>query len=339
MTENEGQMESLLLRYYDGELRPEEIREVEAWMNASESNMEIARQVYCICLATDEDLHKTEKSVDADAALTKTRKRIAAGRFRRTFRFIEHAAAVLLIPVAGLAFWLAGRFADNADSTVEIRSTTGMVSCVILPDDSKVWLNSDSYLKYPARFRKERRVTLSGEGYFEVAKDARRKFVVEAGPTEVVVHGTEFNVEAYGDEIRTTLVSGSVSVIYEDSSHQDKMLCMQPFQQAVYNSLTGSMELRQENVLCDTSWKDGKIILDNTPLEDALRMIGNKYNVRFNIIDGNVKKYNFTGTFSNQSLDRIMHYFSISSDIHFRQTDSRQADRDGQSGRTVFEVY
>ena len=83
---------------------------------------------------------------------------------------------------------------------------------------------------------------------------------------------------------------------------------------------------------------DGKIILDNTSLEDALRMIGNKYNVRFQIKDEALKGYNFTGTFSNQSLDRILHYFSISSDLHFRQVGSGEPDRDGQTCRTVFEV-
>lgn len=71
---------------------------------------------------------------------------------------------------------------------VEIRSTTGMISAVTLPDNTRVWLNSNSKLVYPTRFSgKERRVRLCGEGYFEVTKDPKHKFVVEAKSTEVEV--------------------------------------------------------------------------------------------------------------------------------------------------------
>lgn len=333
MIQNE-QIESLLVRYYNGELDEKEEQDIKAWIDASAANRKIASEVYHICFAADSYMMETK----AGEALARTRKRIASGRFRRAVKAIERIAAALLLPVAGLSGWFISEYMAQRESIIEVRSTAGMVSCVTLPDETRVWLNSDSYLRYPSRFGKERRVTLTGEGYFDVTKDSRHKFVVEAGPTEIVVHGTEFNVDSYEDEIRTTLVSGSVGIRYENGDHHQRYLTLKPSQQAIYDAETGTMRLINENVLSNTSWKDGKIILDNTSLEDALRMIGNKYNVRFQIKDEALKGYNFTGTFSNQSLDRILHYFSISSDLHFRQVGSGEPDRDGQTCRTVFEV-
>lgn len=333
----ESRIEGLLVRYYNGELGAEQIAEVEAWMRASDANRKTAEQVYYLCFASD--ALQTKRHIDTAAALDSVRRRIRANRLRGMLRRFERVAAVLLLPLLVLTAWLVARSGSEFDSMVEIRSTTGMVSCVTLPDNTRVWLNSDSYLRYPTRFGRERRVTLYGEGYFNVAKNPDRKFIVEARSAEIEVYGTEFNVEAYdGDYIRTTLVSGRVGVRYEDQHHRRQTVRLMPDQQAIYNARTGFMYLNEADVTSNTSWKEGRIVLNNTLLDDALRMIGNKYNVQFVIRNDRLKGNKFTGTFSNQSLDVILRYFNISSNIRFRQLDARQADRDGTVGRAVFEV-
>lgn len=330
-------MENLLSRYYAGDLSAGEVAEVEAWMAASEENMKVAEQVYYICFASD--ALDSGKNIDAASAFMKVRRRIISGKFRAFLRKMERAAAIMLIPVAGFAAWLLFDMAHEFGSTIEVRSNPGMVSCITLPDSSRVWLNSDSYLRYPSRFGKERRVKLYGEGYFEVSKDPKHKFVVEAQSSEVVVHGTEFNVESYGNDwVRTTLVSGVVDMNYDDEFHHSKALRLKPSQQAIYNVKTGEMSIRGENVRCNTSWKDGKIVLENTSFEEALRMIGNKYNVNFIIRNDSHRHYRFTGTFSNQSLEVILRYFTISSGIHFNQIDERQTGKDSSAGRSMIEV-
>lgn len=335
---NESRMEGLLVRYYNGELTAEETAEVGRWLRASGENRKIAEQVYYLCFASD--ALETKKRINTAAAFAKVRSRIRAAQHKRMLRRLERAAAILLLPLLGFTAWLLAHVGGELDSMVEIHSTTGLVSCVTLPDNTRVWLNSDSYLRYPARFSKERRVTLYGEGYFNVAKDARHKFVVEAHSTEIEVYGTEFNVEAYDDDcIRTTLVSGRVGVKYDDRHHHRQTVRLMPDQQAIYNANTGFMYLNEADVTCNTSWKEGRIVLNNTLLEDALRMIGNKYNVQFLITDDRLRGNKFTGTFSNQSLDVILRYFNISSNIRFKQLDERQTDSDGTIGRAVFEVY
>lgn len=334
---NESNIESMLLRWYNGELTGDEVKEVEAWIGESASNMKIAEQVYYICFATD--TLNAKKDIDTASAFKTVRKRIRSKKMHAFFMNMQKAAAILFLPFVCLSMWLLVNVFKDYNSIVEIRSTAGMVSSVTLPDNTKVWLNSDSFLRYPSRFGKERRVKLYGEGYFEVAKDAKHKFIVEAKSSEVIVHGTEFNVEAYDDDfVRTTLVSGIVEMAYDNETHNRKSLMMKPSQQAIYNAATGEMRLCENNIECSTSWKDGKTVLDNTSLEDALRMIGNKYNAKFIIKNDELRHYKFTGVFSNQSLDVVLHYFEISSNISFRQMDKRQTGRDGSAGRNVYEV-
>lgn len=334
----ESRIERMLIRYYNGELGPKQVAEVEQWMRASAENRKMAEHIYYLCFSAD--ALRAKEQIDTAAAFRKVRARIRSDRWRHALRRFERVAAVLLLPLAVLSAWLVARTGGELNTMVEIRSTTGMVSVVTLPDATRVWLNSDSYLRYPTRFTgPERRVTLYGEGYFDVAKDARRKFVVAAHSTEIEVYGTEFNVEAYdGDYIRTTLVSGRVGMKYDDANHRRQTVRMLPDQQAIYNARTGVIYLNEADVTCNTSWKEGKIVLHNTSLEDALRMIGNKYNVQFLIRNDNLRSNKFTGTFSNQSLDVILRYFNLSSNIRFKQLDERQAGRDGLAGRAVFEV-
>jgi len=146
-------------------------------------------------------------------------------------------------------------------------------------------------------------------------------------------------VEAYDDEyIRATLVSGRIGMKYDDANHRRQLVQMMPDQQITYNARTGVIYLNTANIPCNTSWKEGKIVLSNTPLKDALRMIGNKYNVSFNIRNDELLGNTFTGTFSNQSLDLILKHFSISSKIKFRRIDQTAGDK-ASAGRAVFEVY
>lgn len=334
----ETDIEKLLVRYFSEELSPAETDRVAAWIARSEENRKTAEHLYYITLAAEAD--RMHREVNPAEALSKVHRRIRIDRWHRTMHRLERAAAVLLLPLVVLSFYLLSENLEKSNSMIEIRSTTGMISSVTLPDNTRVWLNSNSKLVYPARFSgKERRVRLCGEGYFEVTKDPRHKFVVEAKSAEIEVYGTEFNVEAYSDEyIRATLVEGSIGMKYDDSRHMRCLKRLIPDQYIIYNSKTGAIFLSEANIASSTSWKEGKIVLNNTPLKDALRMIGNKYNVSFVIKDQSLRNNTFTGTFSNQSLDVILKYFSISSKLRFHQIGLEDGNRE-TDGRAIFEVY
>lgn len=148
---------------------------------------------------------------------------------------------------------------------------------VILPDGTKVWLNSASSLKYPIAFTgKERTVELKGEGYFEVEKSVNQTFKVNTNNITVQVLGTHFNIMAYPDEpvINTTLEQGAVLII--TGKEQQKL---EAGQQAILNNATGVLTLQPADVEVELAWKDGFFEFDNMELSKVMRQLARWYNI------------------------------------------------------------
>lgn len=152
---------------------------------------------------------------------------------------------------------------------------------LVLADGSKVWLNAASSLRFPANFiGSERKVELTGEGYFEVAKNATMSFKVDvAGKGEVEVLGTHFNINAYSDEasINTTLLEGSVKV---KALSSDKSLLLSPGHQAQLNT-NGQITINSRPDIDQVmAWKNGKFYFGNAmDIKDVMRQISRWYNV------------------------------------------------------------
>jgi transmembrane sensor len=147
---------------------------------------------------------------------------------------------------------------------------------IILPDGTHATLNAASSLSYPVAFTgSERLVELTGEAYFEVAKDKAHPFKVKSGSQTVTVLGTHFNINAYADEaaIKTTLLEGSVEVSTTGGKEQ-----IVPGQQAIW-SQTGQIIKRSVDVDKEVAWKNGLFSFDGDDLKSILRQIGRWYNV------------------------------------------------------------
>lgn len=157
-----------------------------------------------------------------------------------------------------------------------LSTSNGETYQVRLPDGSAVWLNAASSLTYSAKLIQngKRSVTLSGEAYFQVAKDKSHPFVVSTAGQQVEVLGTHFNVNAYADEpiIATTLVEGSVEV----SSGSDQQMLKPGFQ--ARNNGNG-IKISKANLEGVTDWKDGEFNLDETDFRVAMRKIARWYDV------------------------------------------------------------
>lgn len=163
---------------------------------------------------------------------------------------------------------------------------------VILPDGTKVWLNALSSLKYSVTLGKgkQRNVALQGEGYFEVAHDKHRPFIVKTDQQNVEVLGTYFNVNNYIDEehASTTLIQGSVKVYNNRYSRVIK-----PGQQAQFES-TGQIKIVPVNTEQVVAWKNGVFSFKRAGLETVMRQIARWYNVEVTY-EGDVPEISFTG--------------------------------------------
>ena len=151
---------------------------------------------------------------------------------------------------------------------------------MVLSDGSHVWLNAGSSITYPVAFAgTERKVELKGEGYFEVAKDPSKKFIVQAGEIKTEVLGTHFNVNAYGDEqdTRVTLLEGRVKV--SDTRHPVSGI-LKPGQQATLRQAQGDIVVSKPDLDQVMAWRNGVFDLNHQSIAAVMQQVGNWYDVQ-----------------------------------------------------------
>lgn len=165
-----------------------------------------------------------------------------------------------------------------------------------LSDGTIVWLNSDSYIRYPVMFSGDtRQVELRGEAYFEVAKNIEKPFIVRMREYNIRVTGTQFNARGYSsEETATTLVSGSVQI--EKGKSTNKLV---PGQQAVLKN--GQVQVREVNVESLIAWRDGVFSFSQCRLESILEELARWYDVDVFYMNQQVKDYHFSAWFMRSS--------------------------------------
>lgn len=186
---------------------------------------------------------------------------------------------------------------------------------VVLPDGTHVWLNSSSSLKFPVKFSEnERKVTLTGEGYFEVAKNAAKPFRVITAGQQVEVHGTHFDVNAYADDkaILTTLLEGAVSI-----TANGKITPLQPGQQAGVN--VGNIIVKTVDTEEAVAWKNGLFMYTDQELESIMKQVARWYDVSVTYDDDALRKQIFSGTLSRfKNISQLLEVLEATGSVHFK---------------------
>ena len=184
---------------------------------------------------------------------------------------------------------------------------------VQLPDGTEVWLNAQSSLRYPATFHSmdERRVELSGEGYFQVAKDKAHPFIVKSMGQTVKVLGTHFNINSYADEpaAKTTLLEGLVQL--------NGRVMLHPGDQA---RLPASGEITVSKVDLDeaVAWKNGKFVFADENIKSIMRKLERWYNVEVSYV-GVPPNQTFTASISRfDHINKILDKLSYTDNVHFK---------------------
>lgn len=186
---------------------------------------------------------------------------------------------------------------------------------LILTDGTKVWLNAASSLRYPSGFvGKDRKVELTGEAYFEVAKNAAMPFKVKLNGMEVEVLGTHFNINSYEDEsaIRTTLLEGSIKINKHGSSS-----LLKPGQQAQLNKKGEIKIINDADVEEAIAWKEGKFQFDKADIHAVMRQIARWYDVNVEY-QGSVSSH-FGGTISRDvNLSQVLKMLHLTGEVKFQ---------------------
>lgn len=187
-----------------------------------------------------------------------------------------------------------------------------------LADGTRVWVNSDTKLKYPVKFIGNKRlVYLEGEAYFEVTKDKSKPFIVKTfSGMEVEVLGTKFNVDAYkeNEKIKTTLISGKVRVSKDKESS-----ILKPNQQAIYERISNKIVKKEVEAYRYIAWKDGKFLFENERLEDIMIKLSRWYDVEVFFMNQEVMDFHFTGDMERYGdISTILRMIEKSTNIKFR---------------------
>lgn len=217
-------------------------------------------------------------------------------------------------------------YTGSGNATKELKYNTleiprGAEYFVILSDSTKVWLNSDSRLRYPVNFIGEtREVELTGEAYFEVSENPEKPFRVISTGQVVEVLGTEFNISSYtnDDQIHTTLVKGKVSVYTEKNPELTQNLI--PGYQSNMSRKNGDISIHKVDVNEFIAWKNGVFNFKNKTLGEMMKTISRWYNINFEFENDVKKNIRFTGEVKRyQNLESMLKLIEETNEIKFEK--------------------
>ncbi len=233
-------------------------------------------------------------------------KSVRKQKFRKVLRYSERIAAFLLLPIAVLMFYMGGKKSDV--EWIEANTSAGQKLEIVLPDGSEMTLGPTSKLIYPSAFiGGERKVFLMGAVYADIETDAKRPFVVSAGNLDVIVHGTEFQLNSYDSdtEVEVALVEGSVQ-LYNKSDHRDVM--MRPGDIVCYDKSTGNFIRKNfaagyyKDIL-----DDGGFQFVNQRFGDIAACLERHFGVTIHIDDTAIAEERYFASFINdESVDDIL---------------------------------
>lgn len=256
-----------------------------------------------------------------------TREKISRMQLKKKLRLWQYVAAAsitLLFAIGGLTFW-------NAELVepvyVESKTPAGSTSRLTLSDGTVVELNAESSIRYPLSFdSRDRVVTLNGEAYFEVAKDAKHPFIVETDQMKIRVLGTHFDIKAYDDdkEVTTTLMEGSVRVKIDRPEYSSaKEVLLKPDQQLVFDKTTNKAAVSVVKAELYSSWKNGECFFEKEEFIDIIKILGRQYGVKISILSPNLENQLYSGFFSKQEgLFHILNSFKKIRNFEYRETDN-----------------
>lgn len=251
-------------------------------------------------------------------------------RTRRLMPALRVAAAVAGITVivwAGIYFFRSSP--PVAQAMNEIAAPRGSKTQITLADGTEIWLNAGSKLTYPKNFSHENReVTLVGEAFFKVKHNDLHPFIVHTQEADITDLGTSFNVKAYagGSTTETTLIEGALEVsLKKDPS---KKIRMKPNEKLVLRNtaaetgkpateaeqelkVTEVVPYRQTNDIVETAWVDNKFIFRDERFEDLAAMMEKRYNVSIRITGDDIKAYQLTGIFKNESVEEALKVLQV----------------------------
>ena len=321
-------------KYISGNITDKELEDLFAWVNSNADNEKYFCEFKNVWTALNMNKQTDlEVNIEAEFAIleSKNQHKGKSGKINTVKKVImiwQRIAAILILPlfIAGLFMFL--NYEESSSKMAQVKKADivkkvlftpkGVRAKLKLDDGTEVYLNSNSTIKYSDGLENGiRNVELDGEAYFDVAHDKAHPFVVSARGLKIKVLGTVFNVNTYNpNKIETTLVKGSVQLASVDNINNSVLL--KPGYRAVYNDKSGTIPVGKANTKYITAWKDGAILLCDTPMADVIISLERWYGVKITVRDKAIYQYSFTASLKDKSLSEVLNLLKISSPIGYK---------------------
>ncbi len=327
-----------LKRYMQGDISKEEYDEFKKWLDNPDRDTDWAREVWDesdnekdVLLGAREKIFQNLLDSTLDGHMPNKKKQLSDTvnnywykSIFRNYPFLRYAAIITLLIIPLLLFKsIAIENSEPQRVQYKVKKThNGQHLTFRLEDGTKITLNANSSLRYPRHFTdSSRRVTLKGEAFFEVAKDAKRPFSVVSGDVTTTALGTSFNIQLAEEKqiTKVSLITGLVAVEMQTDT-VISLINLLPGEQLVYTN-DSLFQKQKFNPLAISSWKDGIIYFEQASIDEIVNTLETWYDVEIFIKRSakfnRFKSWTYSGKFENQSLENVLRGISYVKDCSF----------------------
>lgn len=301
-------METKIKKYLEGKASREEMLDLIVWLDNRENQTEFKR------IKNDWKANPEKQGLVAHSLieLDKFQLRILnekTGEIRKLDflqKLYKYAAVLLLMVAMGGGYLYFSRPAGYAVSYNTLIAENAQISKAVLPDQTVVWLNSGSSLKYSNQFGiKNRDVELTGQAYFDVTKNEKLPFVVLCDEINVKVRGTRFTVEAYPDSPETSVALEEGAVELTPANNDKPFARLKPNEIMIYNKQDHQFNIREGVATRYSSWREGVIHFYDQPLRYVAAKLQKRYNQQI-VTEKELQDYKVTFSVRNEGFDDVL---------------------------------
>lgn len=305
-TENKpNNIDLLIASYLSDQLCPEDLSELQQWIDASLENKQYFsnQQTLWLAAVNTSTLDCFDKNKAYSRFLIRTEdarreKRRTKSRLSLRLFWSGAAAVMLLIATSYISYWQGEEGVKTRFSDITVESPIGSKTKIYLPDGTLVWLNAGSKITYSQGFGvSERTVCLTGEGYFEVTKNEKVAFAVKTDELTVNVLGTKFNFRNYNNDNEATVSLVEGNVLASNNLLESNKVKLFPNQKVHLNKRTGKMWVSKVNAYAAVEWTNDYLFFDEERLPNIIKELERNYDVKITLADKSLETFRFYGGF------------------------------------------